>query len=83
VKSWETAILEDFSELRKAGLCKPLMDEIEKDFRPAGRFLQNKTIGPEPMSRTCAIWNYRTQSGLAIEAAGFVLECRWPTGVDL
>ncbi|HLC08611.1 MAG TPA: tetratricopeptide repeat protein, partial [Methyloceanibacter sp.] len=31
-KSWETAILEDFAELRKAGLINPLMDEIEKQF---------------------------------------------------
>ena len=29
-KSWETVILEDFAELRKAGLTHPLMDEIEK-----------------------------------------------------
>jgi hypothetical protein len=31
-KSWETAVLEDFAELRKAGLNHPLMDEIEKRF---------------------------------------------------
>jgi hypothetical protein len=35
-KSWETIILEDFSELRKARLSNPLMDEIEKDFTSAG-----------------------------------------------
>jgi tetratricopeptide (TPR) repeat protein len=35
-KSWETLALEDFAELRKAGLAHPLMDEIEKRFR-AGR----------------------------------------------
>ena len=29
-KSWETAIVEDFTEFRKAGLANPLMDEIEK-----------------------------------------------------
>jgi tetratricopeptide (TPR) repeat protein len=32
-KSWETAILEDFSELRNAKLTHPLMDEIEQQFR--------------------------------------------------
>jgi hypothetical protein len=31
-KSWVTVILEDFAELRKAGLTDPLMDEIEKLF---------------------------------------------------
>jgi hypothetical protein len=31
-KSWEAAVLEDFAELRKAGLTHPLMDEIEKQF---------------------------------------------------
>ena len=30
--SWETVILDDFAELRKAGLTSPLMDEIEKKF---------------------------------------------------
>jgi tetratricopeptide (TPR) repeat protein len=35
-KSWETAILEDFAEFRKAGLTNPLMDEIEKLFTSAG-----------------------------------------------
>jgi tetratricopeptide (TPR) repeat protein len=35
-KLWEQAILEDFAELRKAGLTHLLMDEIEKKFRPAG-----------------------------------------------
>jgi hypothetical protein len=35
-KSWETAILEDFTEFRKAGLTDPLMDEIEKLFTSAG-----------------------------------------------
>ena len=29
-KSWETAILEDFAELRQAGLAHSMMDEIEK-----------------------------------------------------
>jgi tetratricopeptide (TPR) repeat protein len=33
-KSWEAAILEDFVELRKAGLVHTLMDEIEKLSRP-------------------------------------------------
>jgi len=31
-KSWDTAIHDDFVELRKAGLTNPLMDEIEKLF---------------------------------------------------
>jgi tetratricopeptide (TPR) repeat protein len=31
-KSWTAAILEDFAELRKAGLSRPLMDEIETQF---------------------------------------------------
>jgi WD40 repeat protein len=31
-KSWDANILEDFAELRKAGLTNPLMDEIEKLF---------------------------------------------------
>jgi tetratricopeptide (TPR) repeat protein len=29
-KPWNAVILEDFAELRKAGLIHPLMDEIEK-----------------------------------------------------
>jgi tetratricopeptide (TPR) repeat protein len=32
-KSWETLVLEDFAELRKAGLAHPLMDDIDKQFR--------------------------------------------------
>ena len=35
-KSWETIILDDFADLRKAGLTNPLMDEIEKQFTAAG-----------------------------------------------
>jgi tetratricopeptide (TPR) repeat protein len=35
-KSWELAILDDFADLRKAGLTNPLMDEIEKQFTAAG-----------------------------------------------
>jgi len=35
-KSWEAIILEDFADLRKAGLTNPLMDEIEKQFTAAG-----------------------------------------------
>jgi tetratricopeptide (TPR) repeat protein len=35
-KSWETVILEDFAELRKAGLTHPLMDEIEARFAARG-----------------------------------------------
>jgi hypothetical protein len=35
-KSWETVILEDFAELRKAGLSHPLMDEIESKFTTRG-----------------------------------------------
>jgi tetratricopeptide (TPR) repeat protein len=31
-KPWETAILVDFAEMRKAGLAHSLMDEIEKQF---------------------------------------------------
>jgi tetratricopeptide (TPR) repeat protein len=31
-KSWENDILSDFADLRKHGLSKPLMDEIEKQF---------------------------------------------------
>ena len=31
-KSWTTLILADFAELRKAGLSRPLMDEIEQQF---------------------------------------------------
>jgi tetratricopeptide (TPR) repeat protein len=31
-ESWDTVILEDFAELRKAGLTHPLMAEIEKQF---------------------------------------------------
>ncbi len=34
-KSWDANILEDFAELRKAGLTNPLMDEIEKQFASA------------------------------------------------
>jgi hypothetical protein len=35
-KSWEDVILEDFAELREAGLSDPLMDEIEKRFAAGG-----------------------------------------------
>jgi tetratricopeptide (TPR) repeat protein len=35
-KSWETVILEDFAELRKAGLSHPLMDEVESKFTTSG-----------------------------------------------
>jgi hypothetical protein len=35
-KPWEPAVLEDFAELRKAGLTHPLMDEIEKRFAAGG-----------------------------------------------
>jgi hypothetical protein len=31
-KIWEKAVLDDFAEMRKAGLKHPLMDEIEKMF---------------------------------------------------
>jgi hypothetical protein len=31
-KPWESLVLEDFAEMRKAGLTHPLMDEIEKGF---------------------------------------------------
>ena len=34
-KSWETVVLADFAELRKAGLSDPLMDTIEKLFKAA------------------------------------------------
>jgi tetratricopeptide (TPR) repeat protein len=34
-KSWQNVILEDFTQLRKAGLSDPLMDAIEKLFRAA------------------------------------------------
>jgi hypothetical protein len=34
--TWETDILDDFSELRKAGLTNPLMDEIGKRFTAGG-----------------------------------------------
>jgi tetratricopeptide (TPR) repeat protein len=35
-KSWETIVLEDFADLRKAGLAHPLMDEIEAKFSARG-----------------------------------------------
>lgn len=35
-KSWDLVILDDFAQLRTAGLANPLMDEIEKLFRSAG-----------------------------------------------
>jgi hypothetical protein len=35
-KSWETVVLQDFAELRKAGLAHPLMDEIETKFTARG-----------------------------------------------
>jgi tetratricopeptide (TPR) repeat protein len=34
--SWETVILNDFKEMRQAGLTHPLMDEIERRFRAGG-----------------------------------------------
>ena len=41
-KPWETTILSDFAELRKAGLTHPLMDEIEKVFaEPAQEEVRN------------------------------------------
>jgi tetratricopeptide (TPR) repeat protein len=35
-KPWESLVVEDFAELRKAGLTHPLMDEIEKQFTAGG-----------------------------------------------
>jgi hypothetical protein len=35
-KPWEILVVEDFAELRKAGLTHPLMDEIEKQFTAGG-----------------------------------------------
>jgi hypothetical protein len=35
-RSWEAAVVEEFSQLRAAGLTSPLMDEIEKLFSSAG-----------------------------------------------
>jgi tetratricopeptide (TPR) repeat protein len=35
-KSWEAVTLEDFAEMRAAGLMHPLMDEIEKRFAARG-----------------------------------------------
>lgn len=35
-KSWETTVLDDFAELRKAGLTHPLMIEIEQRFAARG-----------------------------------------------
>src|SRR5262249_43417726 len=35
-KRWEVTVLEDFAEMRKAGLTHPLMGEIEKLFAPKG-----------------------------------------------
>jgi tetratricopeptide (TPR) repeat protein len=35
-KSWDTLVLDDFAELRKAGLTHPLMDEIEAKFAARG-----------------------------------------------
>lgn len=34
-KSWETIILDDFTELRNAGLNHPLMDELAKFDEPS------------------------------------------------
>ena len=35
-KPWPQVILDDFADLRKAGLIHPLMDEIEKEFASGG-----------------------------------------------
>jgi len=35
-KSWETVILEDFADLRRAGLTHPVMEEIERKFNTSG-----------------------------------------------
>ena len=35
-KPWEAVVLEDFSQMRKAGLTHPLMDTIERQFAAAG-----------------------------------------------
>jgi len=35
-KAWETAVTEDFAELRAAKLMHPLMDEIERLFAARG-----------------------------------------------
>jgi WD40 repeat protein/tetratricopeptide (TPR) repeat protein len=35
-KTWEATVLDDFAALRKAGLTRPLLDEIEKTFAAGG-----------------------------------------------
>jgi hypothetical protein len=35
-RSWETSVLEDFAEMRKAGIAHPLMDEIEGKLATSG-----------------------------------------------
>ena len=35
-KLWESSVLEDFAELRNAGLTHPLMDKIERLFSSHG-----------------------------------------------
>jgi hypothetical protein len=35
-KTWEQVVLDDFAELRGAGLTHPLMDQIEKQFATGG-----------------------------------------------
>jgi hypothetical protein len=32
-RSWQAVVIDDFNDLRKAGLTAPLMNEIEKRFR--------------------------------------------------
>jgi hypothetical protein len=35
-KPWQTVILEDYAEFRKAGFSHPLMNEIENKFNTSG-----------------------------------------------
>lgn len=35
-KSWDAVVLQNFTDLRKAGLSDPLMDQIEREFSSAG-----------------------------------------------
>jgi len=35
-KLWETVVLQDFAELQKSGLTRPLMDEIKEKFAASG-----------------------------------------------
>lgn len=52
---WETIILQDFAEQRKAGCSRPLMDEIEAMFSDGEHKLQSAGTSAHPDSETAKL----------------------------